>query len=358
MAMMMASPMATSFVDAAEIEIAGQRRVDGLVFPLVLGPANGKSDVKDRAEFVAREREALVGCLRRHGAVVLRGWGGRSESKDFLDVMSALCKEAHGGMACSAGVRLTVVDGGDAASLHSIVTANEAPPCDTIPFHHEMAQCPKPPAYICFFCDRPPTTGGATPLMMSRHVVAYLRATHPDLYARLKDRGVQYTRVMPKLSDATSALGKGWAVSYDVDDKEGLERRLRDEGFEFTWLVDDMVETVSPTLQCFRKDATGAENFFLAAETTFKAATGEETSKGGKPRPSKGIRYGDGASLSPEDLAALADVGAFVDANKVSFDWQHGDCLLIENSTAMHARATFTGPRRILASMAGNLAAP
>ena len=191
MAMMMASPMATSFVDAAEVEIAGQRRVDGFAFPLVLGPANGKSDVKDRAAFVAREREALVGCLRRHGAVVLRGWGGRSESKDFLDVMTALCKEAHGGMACSAGVRLTVVDGGDAASLHSIVTANEAPPCDTIPFHHEMAQCPKPPAYICFFCDRPPTTGGATPLMMSRHVVAYLRATHPDLYARLKDRGVR-----------------------------------------------------------------------------------------------------------------------------------------------------------------------
>ena len=49
------------------------------------------------------------------------------------------------------------------------------------------------------------------------------------------------------------------------------------------------------------------------------------------------------------------DVGAFIDARKVAFAWRHGDCLLIENATAMHARATFTGPRRILACMAGNL---
>ena len=100
-------------------------------------------------------------------------------------------------------------------------------------------------------------------------------------------------------------------------------------------------------------NATGAENFFLAAETTFKEASGEEA--GGTLRPTKGIRYGDGAQLSADDLAALRAVGAFIDARKVAFAWRHGDCLLIENATAMHARATFTGPRRILACMAGNL---
>ena len=76
---------------------------------------------------------------------------------------------------------------------------------------------------------------------------------------------------------------------------------------------------------------------------------------GGTLRPTKGIRYGDGAQLSADDLAALRDVGAFIDARKVAFAWRRGDCLLIENATAMHARATFTGPRRILACMAGNL---
>ncbi|KAH8078196.1 oxidoreductase [Aureococcus anophagefferens] len=138
----------------------------------------------DRTAFVSQEREALVACLRRHGAVVLRGWGPTSTSRDPGDV-AGLCPDAHGGMACSAGVRLTVVDGG---ATHAVVTANEAPPEDTIPFHHEMAQCSTPPKYICFFCEREPATGGATPLVISRHVTAYLRATFPDLYARLKAR--------------------------------------------------------------------------------------------------------------------------------------------------------------------------
>ena len=54
-------------------------------------------------------------------------------------------------------------------------------------------------------------------------------------------------------------------------------------------------------------------------------------------------------------LRVVSTYGAFIDARKVAFAWRHGDCLLIENATAMHARATFTGPRRILACMAGNL---
>ena len=336
---------------AVEVRIDGPRVVDGRAFPLVLGPARAAAaSPADRTAFVSQEREALVACLRRHGAVVLRGWGPTSTSRDFADVVAALCEDAHGGMACSAGVRLTVVDGG---ATHAVVTANEAPPEDTIPFHHEMAQCSSPPKYICFFCEREPATGGATPLVLSRHVTAYLRATFPDLYARLKARGVRYTRVMPRLSDGTSALGKGWTVAYGVETRAALEAQLDAEGFAYRWLAGDFVETVSPALAPFRRDATGAENFFLAAETTFKEASGEEA--GGTLRPTKGIRYGDGAQLSADDLAALRDVGAFIDARKVAFAWRHGDCLLIENSTAMHARATFTGPRRILACMAGNL---
>ena len=110
---------------------------------------------------------------------------------------------------------------------------------------------------------------------------------------------------------------------------------------------------MSPALAPFRRDATGAENFFLAAETTFKEASGEEA--GGTLRPTKGIRYGDGAQLSADDLAALRDVGAFIDARKVAFAWRHGDCLLIENATAMQARMRL-GPVKVArACMAGNL---
>lgn len=41
-----------------------------------------------------------------------------------------------------------------------VYTANEAPPDQLIPFHHELAQLQNPPQYLFFYCDQPSETGG------------------------------------------------------------------------------------------------------------------------------------------------------------------------------------------------------
>ena len=33
-----------------------------------------------------------------------------------------------------------------------ILTTNESPPSEPIPFHHELAQTPDAPDHICFYC--------------------------------------------------------------------------------------------------------------------------------------------------------------------------------------------------------------
>ena len=48
-----------------------------------------------------------------------------------------------------------------------VYTANEAPPDQLIPFHHELAQVANPPQYIFFYCDLPSETGGETALIDS-----------------------------------------------------------------------------------------------------------------------------------------------------------------------------------------------
>jgi alpha-ketoglutarate-dependent taurine dioxygenase len=40
-----------------------------------------------------------------------------------------------------------------------------------------------------------------------------------------------------------------------------------------------------------------------------------------------------------------------LDRNTVSFPWERGDFLVLDNVLSMHGRATFDGPRRILAAM-------
>ncbi len=48
-----------------------------------------------------------------------------------------------------------------------VYTANEAPPDQLIPFHHELAQVVNPPQYLFFYCDLPSETGGETALIDS-----------------------------------------------------------------------------------------------------------------------------------------------------------------------------------------------
>ena len=48
-----------------------------------------------------------------------------------------------------------------------VFTANEAPPDQLIPFHHELAQVADPPQYLFFYCDLPSETGGETALIDS-----------------------------------------------------------------------------------------------------------------------------------------------------------------------------------------------
>ena len=64
--------------------------------------------------------------------------------------------------------------------------------------------------------------------------------------------------------------------------------------------------------------------------------------------PSKAITFGDGTSINPEDVEIASTL-----AENCAFDlpWQSGDLALVDNYTAMHGRRTFTGTRRVLASL-------
>lgn len=48
-----------------------------------------------------------------------------------------------------------------------VFTANESPPEEPIPFHHEIAQVAEPPTYLFFYCEVAPETGGQTPIIDS-----------------------------------------------------------------------------------------------------------------------------------------------------------------------------------------------
>ena len=71
-----------------------------------------------------------------------------------------------------------------------------------------MAQTPNPPAYVLFYCERPAASGGATPILLSDEVAAYVQEAFPGFAASLRAEGVRYHRTLPEDTDASSALGE------------------------------------------------------------------------------------------------------------------------------------------------------
>ena len=168
------------------------RIVDGKLFPLTLSPVDASAGAAARIFLAGTFRQEILALVRMHGAVLLRGWSKctppaacKAQTAAHFSELMATLELPVTAMACSAGPRFAVAA--------NVFTANEAPPAERIPFHHEMAQCDAPPSVVAFFCEVAAPHGGATPLLHSHLAAAYLRKHHPAVAARLKAVGVKCT---------------------------------------------------------------------------------------------------------------------------------------------------------------------
>ncbi|RWW36401.1 hypothetical protein BHE74_00058584 [Ensete ventricosum] len=115
----------------AETRIPEQKAVGGVLFPAVLSPSpTADLDLGSFAAAVASQSPRLESLLRSSGALLLRGFPVQ-DAADFDRVVAAFGYDELpyvGG----AAPRTNVVG--------RVFTANESPPDQKIPFHHEMAQ--------------------------------------------------------------------------------------------------------------------------------------------------------------------------------------------------------------------------
>jgi alpha-ketoglutarate-dependent taurine dioxygenase len=63
----------------------------------------------------------------------------------------------------------------------------------------------------------------------------------------------------------------------------------------------------------------------------------------------RNVYYGDGSPIEDE---VLNEIRAVLDDCAISFPWQEGDVLMLDNMLSAHARAPFEGKRKVIVAMA------
>jgi hypothetical protein len=302
-------------------------------FPLALECRSAGARLDDALAWARIERDALDGQLRRHGALLFRGFPLRSD----LDFDAFVQAFGYPGFtyeeSLSNAVRVSRTD--------RVFTANEAPPSATIRLHHEMAQTPIFPSRLFFFCERPADEGGATSLCRSDWLFARLAERCPEFTRDCEEHGLLYSLVMPPEDDPESAMGRSWRSTFGVGTREGAERRMRKLGYGWEWLADGCLRTTTPVLPAVRELGPGRKSFFnqLIAALAWKDRRND---------PARAVTLGDGRPLDPESWSLVV---ALAEELSVDLCWQKGDVALVDNLVVMHGRRSFRGTRQVLASL-------
>jgi hypothetical protein len=317
-----------------EISLPGQQSYAGQKFPLALAWRGATDDWPAALAWLGEHRRELDAQATRHGALLFRGFPAASP-EDFdafiraFDYRNFMYEDS-----LSNAVRVVRTE--------RVFSANEAPPDVTIFFHHEMAQTPIFPSRLFFYCERAAAEGGATPICRSDVLLEQLREKCPKFVADCEAKGLKYTNVMPPSNDPNSGMGRSWQSTLRAETREQAEARLRDLNYSWEWLTDGCLRATTPVLPAVKQTPDARKVFFNQLIAAFKGW------KDARNDPSKAITFGDG---TPLDAAAVHTAAALADEIAFDVPWQPGDVVLVDNYIVMHGRRSFTGTRKVWASL-------
>jgi alpha-ketoglutarate-dependent taurine dioxygenase len=288
--------------------------------------------------------------LLSHGGILLRGFPIEN-AQDFAAAIDAL----------GTGNAVNYI-GGDSPRTKitgAVYTSTEAPPAVKIPLHNELSFVAHYPKHIFFFCEIAPSEHGETILGDARRVY---RTLDPGVRARFMERKLKYVSAYyghSKLMDFVNSMQpshKSWREVFETDQREEVERLCRENDFDFAWHDDNWIKISQTRPAAIKHPDTSEWVWFSQAHLydfnpRLLGSWRYVAAKLFYARPHTRMHeifHADGEKVDRADLYHIMDT---LDRNTVAFPWQRGDMLVLDNVLTMHGRATFAGPRRILAAM-------
>lgn len=298
--------------------------------PLVVTP---KSHGIDFISWIRSNKIQLLERLHEHGAILFRGFdlGNTAAVSEFSEIMMASIfteNTEHQPVTTKRDVQVPVDYAKDKFLL----------------WHNENTFNLSWPQKIVFACDVPARVGGETPLADSRTIYSELNNEVRTLF---EHRKVMYVRRYNKDDN----LGLGWKTIFCTVDKAVVEAKCRAEKMQFEWVENNALITKAVRPAVWRHPVTKEPCWINQAQHWHISCLDAETrhaiealyqSEWEYPR---NCFFGDGGRIPDAAMQSILDV---YKRHSMSFAWQRGDLLFVDNVLKAHARNSFEGHRRIL----------
>jgi alpha-ketoglutarate-dependent taurine dioxygenase len=319
------------------MQIPARRAPADCNLPVLITPARAGESLADA---FPRLRGDIEGILKAEGGVLLRGFA-----------VPAIAQ--FQGFAAAFGHELLSYEFGSTprtAVSSGIYTSTEYPAHQHIPLHNEQAYAREWPMKIWFHCVLAAQSGGETPIADSRAVYRRMPAHLRERFAQ----GLIYVRNYGEFD-------LPWQKVFNTEVPAEVESYCRRAGIDWEWTADGELRTRQRCQGVERHPVTGDMVWFNQAHLFHVSNLQPEVRESleellGVENLPRNVCFADGSAI-PD--AMLDEVRAVMDEQTVTFPWESGDVLMLDNMLAAHARTPFKGPRKVVVAMAephGNLA--
>jgi alpha-ketoglutarate-dependent taurine dioxygenase len=301
------------------------------VLPLVMQPAVERLDL---IGWAAQQRELIEERLLLHGAILFRGFAIGSADQ-FQQFAAAISSE--------------LIEYGERSSprsrIHNRIYSSTDHPADQhIVLHNEQSYTLNWPLKIMFYCALPALEGGNTPIADSRKILVRL---DPHIVDRFIKKQIMYVR------NYGVGLGLSWQEVFQTNDRAVVADHCRRMSIEVEWKGDNRLRTcqVRPAVRKHpvNNELTWFNHALFFNNSSLEASVRESMLQvvNEEDLPFHTL-YGDGSAIQSETLQQLK---AAYTQEMVSFAWQQGDVLVLDNMLTSHGREPFVGPRNVMVAM-------
>ena len=314
---------------SVEALVRVDNELDGTL-PLVVQPNVPGVDLP---EWASHNIDFIERNLLQRGGLLFRGFKVR-EAFDFDRFLTAIKLP-----------RMHYMEGATPRTelKEKVYTSTEYPSDQTIALHNELNYVVTWPMKIFFFCVLAAETGGATPIADVRKVYQRL---DPRIRERFKEKGWMLVR------NFGEHMSLPWQTAFRLTEKSELEAYCSRSRIECEWNGDRLrTRQTRPAVR--QHPRTGEWVWFnhvafwhvSSLDPTVRRMFLNEFEQDDLPY---NTYFGDGSHI---DDSIVEEVREAYRQETVSFPWEEGDLMMLDNMLVAHGRAPFTGERKILAAM-------